>query len=131
MDWIKVITHPLGFAAYALFLFFGVAGAKLKDRQRPWFLPAAWFLAAIALIGGLCLAYHQVATREEASQRKTRAVSTQPPKQPSKTQSTPAGIPGRPVSTTVHQETHGPGSPAVQGARDVTITIDHTGRSEK
>lgn len=60
MEWTKVLIHPLGLAGYTLFLLFGLlARAKHRDERR-WILPAALIAAAMALFGGLGLAYQDV-----------------------------------------------------------------------
>ena len=55
---IAVVTHPLAFCAYVLFLIFGLAASKQKNRQH--FSWAAVFMAFVALAGGLSLAWRQV-----------------------------------------------------------------------
>jgi hypothetical protein len=70
--WIKVITHPLGLAGFALFLAFTystVRAGRAKSRNNrqgqqasPWQVPMQLALALIALIGGLYLANEQLKT---------------------------------------------------------------------
>jgi len=108
MTWTEVVTHPLGLAAFALALVFGVAGVKLAARNRPWFLPAAIILAVLVIVGGLFLSYQEV-------QLKAKPATTAAPQE-------------KPV---VKQETHGPDSPAIQGVGgDVTIN-QNKGRTGK
>ena len=107
MKWTEVVTHPLGLAAFALSLVFGVAGVKLAARNRPWFLPTAIILAALVIVAGLFLSYQDV-------QSKAKLATTVPQEKPA-----------------VKQETHGPDSPAIQGVvGDVTINQnkDRTGK---
>ena len=61
MDWMKVITHPLGIAGFALALVFGVVGRVIvqKHRKNKWIEPAAYVLAAVCVVGGLALAYRR------------------------------------------------------------------------
>lgn len=62
-EWTKVIVNPLGLAGFVLFLLFGaLARAKRKDERR-WILPTALIAACVALVGGLSLAYRDVAHR--------------------------------------------------------------------
>jgi hypothetical protein len=133
MDWTKIVTHPLGLAAFALALIFGVAGVRLQGRQGPWFLPAALIIAAIALIGCFYLANRQIDADREVAHPAAPA-STQPSKrntQPSlAADDNKSSRPSAPA--TVHQETRGAGSPTIQGVQgDVTITIDQGGRKHK
>jgi hypothetical protein len=109
MRWIEVVTHPLGLVAFALALIFGVIGVKFKARQRPWFLPLSFCLAAITIIAGLYIDYLQI---------KSKPLS-------------PIQITHQPISSAneseskkiiVNQKTTGPASPAIQGVHgDVNI----------
>jgi hypothetical protein len=55
--WMKVVTDPLGLAAFALFLVFTVLGRNRRSKRPTWLSPVAFGLAAVALVGGLVLAY--------------------------------------------------------------------------
>lgn len=55
--WTKIVTHPLGLAAFALFLVFTFLGGNRRSKQPRWLSPVAFGLAGIALVGGLILAY--------------------------------------------------------------------------
>jgi hypothetical protein len=55
--WTKVVTNPLGLAAFALFLVFTFLGSSRRSKQPRWLSPIAFGLAATALVGGLILAY--------------------------------------------------------------------------
>jgi hypothetical protein len=104
MEWTKVVTDPLGLAAFALALVFGAIGVKLEARNRPWFLPAAIILATFVMAGGLFLAYQKV-------QSKVKPAVTAPQDEPM-----------------VKQETYGPDSPAIQGVGgNVTIITNKSG----
>jgi hypothetical protein len=59
VEWTKVVTNPLGLAGFALFLVFGILAKVKRNDERRWLSPAAVGIAAIALIGGLLLAYAQ------------------------------------------------------------------------
>jgi hypothetical protein len=62
MDWMKVITDPLGIAGFALALVFGVASRLVAQKRRKntqWIVLAAYALAATCVVGGLTLAYHR------------------------------------------------------------------------
>jgi hypothetical protein len=62
-SWEKVVTHPLGLAGFALFLFFSFVG-KARQKKRPaWHAPAAFAMAATALAGGLLLSYLQSSSK--------------------------------------------------------------------
>jgi hypothetical protein len=64
MDFTTVISHPLGLTAFAfaLSLVFDVTGTFAhKSNKTPRWLPeVAVVLAAVCLISGLLLAYHQL-----------------------------------------------------------------------
>jgi len=109
-EWTKVVTHPLGLAGFVLFLIFGYLARAKRSDERRWLSPVAFSFAAIALVGGLVLAYVQVP--------KPAAPSLQTSKPPAPTQQ---------QSNQVQQTTSGQGSPAVQGVQgDVTITVDQS-----
>jgi hypothetical protein len=63
--WIKVVTDPLGLAAFALFLVFTFLGRNRRSKRPTWLSPVAFGLAAVALVGGLVLAYR---TKESSGQ---------------------------------------------------------------
>jgi len=110
-EWTKVVTHPLGLAGFVLFLVFGyLANAKRQDEHR-WLSPVAFAIAAVALIGGLVLAYVEVSKPVPPS------VQTNKPAVPSQQQ----------TNQQVQQTSTGAGSPNVQGVQgDVTITVDQS-----
>ena len=116
--WIKVLTHPLGLAGFALFLVFTLV-AKAKQRsERRWLSPAAVLIALVALLGGLSLDYRQLSIDTQS----TPKVGTSPAQASAPLQ--------QPVL--VDQHTTGPGSPAVNGVTgDVTITVDQSGTDAK
>ena len=115
--WIKVVTEPLGLAGFALFLIFGyLAKAKRRDERR-WLSPAAFAIAAVALIGGLIISYVKV--RPPA------------PVTPSVETSRPAAPVEQQTNQQIQQTSIGHGSPNVQGVQgNVTITVDQTGKTE-
>jgi hypothetical protein len=105
--WVKVVTHPIGLAGFALFLIFGylsrrtavttrVGARRAHTAQPSWQTPALFGIAALALVGGLLLAYAQ-----------TRVVP--PPVAPSA--SAPSGAPQIKVEK-LNVETKGNNSPA-------------------
>jgi hypothetical protein len=66
--WIKVVTHPLGLAGFALFLVFSFL-AKNRQRKKPsWLASFAFGMAAISLLAGVGLAYRQTTSQLPASQ---------------------------------------------------------------
>lgn len=106
-DWTKVVTQPLGLAGFALFLVFGYLARAKRNDERRWLSPVAVAVAAVALAGGLILAYVQ-APRPAAPAAQTTKTPAQQTNQ-------------------VQQSTSGAGSPAVQGVQgDVTITVDQS-----
>jgi|SRR5271157_1916873 len=115
-EWTKVVTQPLGLAGFALFLVFVYLGRAKRYDKRRWLSPAAFAIAAMALIGGLVLAYVQVPK----------------PVPPSVQTSKPAAPTQQQTNQQVQQTSTGAGSPNVQGAQgDVTITVDQsTGKTK-
>jgi len=91
--WVKVVSMPLGFAAFALFLVFGIL--KSRGKKPAWLLPSAVALATIAIIGGLILQFASFPLEGK-------------PK---------AGSQG-----TVSQESNGDQSPVINSHGDVTVT---------
>ena len=65
MNWTKVVTHPLGFAAFALALVFG-AGSQWHQGMPSWWPPVAIALAAICAGSGIFF-YHAKAKVDRAS----------------------------------------------------------------
>jgi hypothetical protein len=55
--WTKVVTNPLGLTAFALFLVFTFLGSNRRSKKPQWLSAVAFGLAAIALVGGLIVAY--------------------------------------------------------------------------
>jgi H+/Cl- antiporter ClcA len=97
-----IITHPIALCSYVLSLVFGLLAKRWKARNqreedRNLFRLAA-SLAAVALIGGLFLAWRQEAPK-----------------------SAPAGAPAAQI-----QISNGGQSPNVSGAKDVTINYGNS-----
>ena len=114
--WTKVVTEPLGLAGFALFLVFGYLAKVKRNDERRWLSPVAFAIAAVALVGGLGIAYVKV--------RKPVAPSIQTGK--------PAAPTQQQTNQQVQQTSTGEGSPNVQGVQgDVTITVDQSkGKTE-
>ena len=77
MSWIKVVTHPLGIAGFALALVFGVVSrvmAQKRNKNTQWIVPAAYALAALCVVGGLALAY-----RHESETSMATKIAQPPP----------------------------------------------------
>ena len=109
-EWAKVVTQPLGLVGFGLFLVFGYLAKVKRQDERRWLSPVAIAFAAVALIGGLALAYLQT------PKPPTPAVQTSTPPPPSRQQ-----------TNKVQQSSSGNGSPNVQGVQgDVTITVDQS-----
>jgi hypothetical protein len=107
VEWTKVITNPLGLAGFALFLVFGFLGKVKRKDERKWFSPVAFGIAALALIGGLVIAYAQ-APRPQAVH--------------------PNAAPSAALNCAdVDQKTSGAGSPNVNCVNgNVNITVDQS-----
>jgi hypothetical protein len=115
-EWTKVVTNPLGLAGFALFLIFGYLAKAKRNDERRWLSPVAIAIAAVALIGGLLLAYVQIPKPVPPS------VQTSKPVAPIQQQ----------TNQQVQQTSTGEGSPNVQGVQgNVTITVDQsTGKTK-
>ena len=110
-----MVTQPLGLTGFALFLVFGYLARVKSNDERRWLSPVAVAVAALALTGGLVLAYLQ--TPKPTSLPQTIATPAQTVAAPSQ----------QPTNQVVTQSTTGPGSPAVEGVHgDVTITVDQS-----
>jgi|SRR5664279_5200056 len=115
-EWAKVVMHPLGLVGFALFLVFGYLAKIKRSDERRWLSPVAFAIAAVALIGGLVLAYVQ------ASKPVAPSVQISKPGAPTQQQ----------TNQQIQQTSTGEGSPNVQGVQgDVTVTVDQSqGKTE-
>lgn len=117
-EWIKVLTHPLGLAGFALFVLLIFITRRQTSTQPLWVRASFIVMAFIALLGGLWLAYINTTlpTAEKTSvQQKSLS---EPNDQTEASQKKAAG------ENLVDQKTTGVGSPAVANTRgDVTITV--------
>jgi len=127
MDFTSVITHPLGFAGFALFLVFG-ALSRVRNHLPPWWPPTAVAMAVLALIGGLALEYRRSGTPPLAQSPSVQPAAPTAPAQATGTPTKPeaASPSARPQGASTKVETHGPGSPAIVGSKtgDVNINIE-------
>jgi hypothetical protein len=65
MDWMKVVTDPLGLAAFALAAVFYLAGKRGSNARGV--RAVALILAGACVVGGITLAYHrQISTSQAA-----------------------------------------------------------------
>jgi len=93
-EWIKVVTDPMGIAAFALFLVFLILSRTKKADERRWLAPVFVVLAIISLLGGFTVAFL------------TRTTDI-------KTVETPSHVmPGLNVEGGINAETRGPNSAA-------------------
>ena len=119
-EWTDIVTSPLGIVGYVLCLIFGFLGQAKRGDKRRWMAPAAFILAAVALIGGLGLAWAQLrenATAVKVTQKTPAQVQTPPPA-PAQT------LNCQPASQTSAETTTPVDVNCVQGP--VTITIDQS-----
>lgn len=121
MDFKEMITHPLGLAGFALALVFGVLSTRLRRTAPPWWPTVAILLAAVALIGGLLLAYIEPSVSTTPVEHQT-ASSERPVKA---TEAKPSIVPSeRRVKGTPSVETKGDCSPAIVDSKTGDIKID-------
>jgi hypothetical protein len=107
-EWAKVVTQPLGLVGFVLCLIFGYLGKVKRQAERRWLSPAAFGLAAVALVVCLSLAYRQ-----------TLKQTSNPP------------VSSQQQTNVVQQSSSGSGSPNVQGVQgDVTVTVDQSTNNE-
>lgn len=117
-EWIKVVTNPLGLCGFALFLVFGALARARRLRERRWVAPAAVSLAALALMGGLALAWAQVRSDSNAVE-KARETSPVTPPPMLKCEAT-------------SQTSTGPGSPNVSCSQaPVVVNVDQSAEGSK
>jgi hypothetical protein len=84
VDWTKVVTDPLGLAAFALAIVFSVVSTVIAQKHRRdtrWIVPAGFALAAVCVLGGLFIAYQRVSTVKN-EQNKTLEPATAPTSNP-------------------------------------------------
>ena len=67
----KAVTHPLGLAAFALFLVFTFLGRTRQFKRPTWLSPVAFVMAAAALVGGLILAYRAKTSNDQHAPSQT------------------------------------------------------------
>ena len=104
--WIKVVTHPLGLAGFALFLVFSFLGKSRQGKKPTWLAPSAFAMAFITLVGGIALAYLQ--------------------------SSRPAGTSGGQQIGTIQQTASGASSPNVAGVQgNVSVSITAPNASDR
>ncbi|MBS4098976.1 MAG: hypothetical protein KGZ83_19325 [Sulfuricella sp.] len=112
MDFVTVVTQPLGLAGFALSLVFGALSFK-KSNMPNWWPKAAMALAAIALLGGLGLAYRQAAPVAPPPVVTPQPVTPAQPEQVAKPVAKPAPKP----APAAQAKTQGDCSPAFAGVQ--------------
>jgi hypothetical protein len=109
-EWAKIVTQPLGLVGFGLFLVFAHLAKVKRHDERRWLSRVALTFAAVALLGGLTLAYLQ----------------TPRPIAPAVQTSIPL-VPSHQQTNQVQQSSSGDGSSNVQGVQgDVKITVDQS-----
>jgi hypothetical protein len=121
MDLSKLATtQPIGLATIALSI-----GVTVGVKLHGWLRAVVMVATGIALFGGLYLGYRQIVAQEEAE-----SIKAMTHHQGNETKSNLL-VKGSPNTSIVHQETHGAGSPTIQGGGNVTITVNQNGRGQK
>jgi small neutral amino acid transporter SnatA (MarC family) len=107
-EWIKVVTDPLGIAAFALFVVFVAMTKMVKPVDRKRVTNVLLIMAAIVLVGGLVLSYLNI--KRSVGDTGGEAAATLAP-----------------ANVTVHGQTSGNNSPVigvVEGDADLTVGDD-------
>ncbi len=114
--WIDIVTNPLGLVGFALFLVFIFLPKIVKTGGSGWVPKAAYFMALLALLGGMTLSYQKEAAKSQPSNTQNAT--------PADSGSVPAG--NNPVSSpTNNKETHGDSSPIIEGVGgDVNFSVN-------
>jgi hypothetical protein len=121
-EWTKVMTHPFGLAAFALFLVFLLVSRTTKATHKPWLNRMFVLMAFIALLGGIGLAYQRTSTPALPSGE--IAQPSQSPTSQGPTDPRPASEARQNLPPSIQQSTRGPNSPAIADVKgDVTIII--------
>ena len=117
-EWLKVVTHPLGLAGFALFAAF-IFLTRPKTLTLPvWMRTSFIVMAFIALLGGLWLARNDTTLPVERKTSAQQETIPEPNHQAEASKQKAAG------ENKVNQKTTGAGSPAVANTGgDVTITV--------
>lgn len=94
-EWIKVVTDPMGIAAFALFLLFLILSQTKKADERRWLAPVFVVLAIISLLGGFKIALLTMQTDSKTVEPSART------------------FPGVTVKGDINVESHSDQSPAI------------------
>ena len=121
-EWTKIVTHPFGLAAFALFLVFLLISRTTNATHKPWLNRMFVLMAFIALLGGIGLAYQRTSTSALPSDEMTQP--SQSPKSQAPTDPRPPSDVQQDLPPSIQQSTRGPNSPAIADVKgDVTIII--------
>lgn len=110
-EWSKVLIHPLGLIGFVLFLLFGLLGRAKRNAERRWILPVALAAAAVALLGGIGLAYWEVTNQNRAP------VASSPS----------SASPSQQVNKANQATTSGNNSPIVEDTQSSSVSITYSG----
>jgi len=123
-EWTKVVTHPFGLAAFALFLVFLLVSRTTNATDKPWLNMMFILMAFVALVGGIGLAYWQTSTPAPLPGGIAQPSQAPPDlRAPPETQES--------LTPSIQQSTKGPHSPAIADVKgDVTIIIKEPIKSQ-
>lgn len=118
-NWAQAVNNPFGLVAFfGLLLLILLSRSKWKHRNTLFVI-----VALIVIAAGLYLAFMENKHQPTGSSGEKSSTTTSPePKGGPSPKTEPTG--------SVHQETHGPGSPAVQGVTG-NVTIQQGPEKEK
>lgn len=119
-SWIKVVTHPLGLAGFAIFLVFTFLGSTRRSKRPKWLSPVAFGLAAVALVGGLTLAFR--ANEPSGQHPSSQTISSIQQSATGSANSNVAGVTGN-VSVRVSDSSSLGGSNAALTEEDVLVLV--------
>jgi hypothetical protein len=122
-EWIKVVTHPIGLAAFSLSLVFLLVSRTNKTAKNRWLQVSFILMAFVTLIGGIGLAYRQI------------SMPTSPPEkigEPLKVSPDSTAVPEiKQTPPSIQQSTKGSNSPAIADVKgNVTVIMKQSNKTE-
>jgi predicted PurR-regulated permease PerM len=122
-EWIKVVTHPFGLAAFSLFLVFLLVSRTTKAAKNRWLQVSFILMAFVTLLGGIGLAYRQISLPTSLPEKISAPLKVSPDS------TTVPEI--KQMQPSIQQSTKGSNSPAIADVKgDVTIITEGQTKAE-